>query len=640
MKKSALFLTSLILIFSGFSFAAAEDTVINSDSVQSIRTVVNFNTETIEGEIIAIAELTDGSFVGAGSTTDGASMLGYMDKRRPGDDEQTALVFKYNTDGSLVFVRTFGGNAWDRFNNIVATPDGGFIATGYTSSSSGGNLDDCGIVGLGYDSMLLMVKYDADGQVEWAKGGEKYRIHHFSNIGVNDAGEFFGMAYRIMMDSTLQIYAIRMDISGNSLLADDFVLLPEVTDVNYDIKYFEDDSFVVCGTRQIGERCYSGIVSRYDKNGHLLFTKTFAGNGSVQLDNIIATSDHEFLVVGRFYYCTSGADFAALDLELPDTEDSGGSIVLKYDLDGNLLGGDIISSNSKYGFTVALRGLSALDNGEALVQVLPPDNGSFVDPISGRSISLGTSIKTNFLYRVDADGHFQHLYRIESNDLIGVYYGIASFQRMPDGAFRIISFENNSTTSKMRVLDVVDKFFLEKAIDDAVQLESTEYTLQSWQVFMPKLESAVIVNKSPTTTQQKTNAVTKELKTAIVKLVKLNSVNSMNASSTAASPSGSSLASQGSDISGSSGNVDSSASGGSGSVDGNSGSDSTDDSGISMAGSGSQRNDSEDVSGQSSASTSKNDADDKDSNPSLIWILISIFIVLAGVATAVFWKRR
>ncbi|MHB1454888.1 MAG: hypothetical protein ACYCYM_13175 [Saccharofermentanales bacterium] len=630
MKKAALLLASVVLVLSGFTFTAAEDVDISSESVQSIRTAVSFSTESIEGEIVAVAQLKDGSFVGAGSTSDGASMLAYQDIRRPGDTEKTALVFKYATDGSLVFVRTFGGNGWDRFNNIVATPDGGFIATGYTGSTGGGNFGDCGITGVEDDSMLLLAKYDADGQVEWAKGGQKYKIHHFNNIGINDAGEFYGMAYRIMYDSSLQIYAIRMDLSGNSLLADDFVLLPEVTDVNYDIKYFEDDSFVVSGTRQVGERCYAGVVNRYDKDGHLLFAKTFSGNGSVQLDSIIPTSDNEFLVVGRFYYCTKGSDFDALSLELPDTEDSGGSIVLKYDLDGNLLGGDIMSNLSRYGNTIMLRGLAALDDGDALVQVFPGENNTFKDPISGQNIT-DSGNSTSYLYRIDADGHFQHLYHLESNDLIGVYGGIASFQRMPDGAFRIIGFENNTTSSKMCVIDVVDKFLLEKAIDDAVQLERTEYTLQSWQVFVPKLESAVIVNKSPSTNQKTTNAVTKELNTAIVKLVKLSSVNSSGNLSTAVSQIGSSMSSsQDSDISGGS---DGSTIGGNGSNESN-GINSADDSGISSTVSDYQSGNSADVTGLIAAAASLDVTGEassaKDGGSTFVWIMIGVIIIIAG----------
>ncbi|OGO87228.1 MAG: hypothetical protein A2Y15_08040 [Clostridiales bacterium GWF2_36_10] len=138
---------------------------------------MSFESEAINGEIIETIQLQDGSIVGVGSTTDGASKLSYMNQRTTGDSDNTALVFKFNANGHLVFLKTFGGDGYNRYNNALPTTDGGFIATGYSSSLSKGNFEKYNITGIA-GSVAIIVKYDNAGNVKWAKACSKYKIHH------------------------------------------------------------------------------------------------------------------------------------------------------------------------------------------------------------------------------------------------------------------------------------------------------------------------------------------------------------------------------------------------------------------------------------------------------------------------------
>ena len=79
---------------------------------------------------------------------------------------------------NLVWKKNFGGTDTDYFNSITNTPDGGFVAVGFSYPNSFGNGDWTGISGKGnYDATI--VKYDADGNVLWQK-----------NFGGSDVDQF------------------------------------------------------------------------------------------------------------------------------------------------------------------------------------------------------------------------------------------------------------------------------------------------------------------------------------------------------------------------------------------------------------------------------------------------------------------
>jgi prepilin-type N-terminal cleavage/methylation domain-containing protein len=95
----------------------------------------------------------------------------------PGESNQTILsnlgvaegyVAKYNTNGSLAWVKKIGGSGFDIFQGSAALSDGSVILTGFfqntlTIDGSAVPLTSAG----GYD--IITAKYNADGSLAWAK---------------------------------------------------------------------------------------------------------------------------------------------------------------------------------------------------------------------------------------------------------------------------------------------------------------------------------------------------------------------------------------------------------------------------------------------------------------------------------------
>ncbi|WAM33575.1 Ig-like domain-containing protein [Caldicellulosiruptor morganii] len=65
------------------------------------------------------------------STSDGGDMTGL----NKGDSD--AMIVKYNIEGKMEWKKSFGGSSGDYFNEVAITPDGGYIAVGYSYSNDG-----------------------------------------------------------------------------------------------------------------------------------------------------------------------------------------------------------------------------------------------------------------------------------------------------------------------------------------------------------------------------------------------------------------------------------------------------------------------------------------------------------------------
>lgn len=79
-----------------------------------------------------IQPTADNGFVAIGGTS---SMDGQVTGYHGGDRDVWAI--KVDHTGALVWQSTFGGSAWDQATDIHATPDGGYIFAGGTTSSDG-----------------------------------------------------------------------------------------------------------------------------------------------------------------------------------------------------------------------------------------------------------------------------------------------------------------------------------------------------------------------------------------------------------------------------------------------------------------------------------------------------------------------
>ncbi|MGE5363644.1 MAG: SBBP repeat-containing protein [Bacteroidota bacterium] len=212
-------------------------------------------------------------------------------------DEGSADIFlvKFNSDGNVLWAQSYGTAYTDRGISVVTDASGNVYMTGCFSSAQITFGTTPPIENAG-NSDVFLVKYDAAGDVLWAKSA--------GGTG-NDYGK-----------------SVAVDASGNIYVTGDYnspaiaVNSTTLTNVNS------------AGTSDI-------FLSKYDTNGNLIWAKSAGGSANDLAESVAADPLGNVYAAGNFSSKTFTADPATL---WNSTDDGTTDIfLLKYGIDGNLL---------------------------------------------------------------------------------------------------------------------------------------------------------------------------------------------------------------------------------------------------------------------------------------------------------------
>lgn len=112
---------------------------------------------------LSLIKTNDGGYIAAGYTN---SYDGDVSGNHGGVSD--AWVVKLNSVGAIEWQKCLGGTGEETFRSIIQTPDGGFLAVGYTNSNDGDVSGNHGIVD------VWVVKLNSVGSIEWQRnlGGD------------------------------------------------------------------------------------------------------------------------------------------------------------------------------------------------------------------------------------------------------------------------------------------------------------------------------------------------------------------------------------------------------------------------------------------------------------------------------------
>lgn len=234
--------------------------VTSDETASNIGVVVKYNEkgkqqwkDTISGnELVSldgIAVLKDGSVVVVGCTlaTDLTSADNYMCL-----NTVEGVIIKYSAKGERQWLKIIGGSGSDILYAVEATPDGGFVIGGKTTSKDGhfSGLSDM-------TTKAFVMKLNADGNVQW-KNCLAGTIHcAVRGLAVNSAGEVF---------ATME----------NNNTDGDFA------------------QFNLPGTRRMA------VVSKISASGKILWSKPLYESGLTNIHGVTYTDDGGCVVAGQY----------------------------------------------------------------------------------------------------------------------------------------------------------------------------------------------------------------------------------------------------------------------------------------------------------------------------------------------------
>lgn len=255
----------------------------------------------------AVDTLTDGNFViGLGTrSTDGDIQVnkGHYD----------ILLQKYTPTGSLVWSKTYGGSGSDLPVHIKATPDGGFIVLGKTTSNASGD------VGPGYGNLfdIWVIKVDASGNIQWQKTYGGSGNEDVGEIALSGDGGYYIAVHTNSSDGNLagllpagtqfefDIWLFKIDATGNIGLSK--MIGGSAVEESPSLQVSQSSIYVSFSTRSTDRDIsfpnmglHDIAVFKFNKAGTVLWKKTYGG-AAWDSPHVMAASGDGLTLTGVTY---------------------------------------------------------------------------------------------------------------------------------------------------------------------------------------------------------------------------------------------------------------------------------------------------------------------------------------------------
>ncbi|NQS99200.1 MAG: T9SS type A sorting domain-containing protein [candidate division Zixibacteria bacterium] len=328
----------------------------------------------------SVQQTSDGGYIIAGSFTYLASSL-------------DVFLIKTDSLGNPEWDRNFGGFGSDEGFSVQQTPDGGYIITGYTTSSGTGMAD------------VYLIRTGEDGDTLWTRTfGTNLDDKGFSVQPTPDGGYIITGYTTDELDSS-QVYLIKADSSGNLLWQQTFG--GSYADEGHCVQPTPDGGYIITGYTTTMLDSSNVYLIKTNPSGNPEWTQSFGGGGSDGGHSVMPITEGGYIITG---YTASGIADDGRDIYLIKTDSRGDTI-----------------------WTCAFGG-DGLDEGHS---VIPTTEGGYI--ITGYTTSGGTDSYQALVMYADSNG--DSLWNIfiggDGND------GGFSIKQSGDGGFIIAGFTDS-----------------------------------------------------------------------------------------------------------------------------------------------------------------------------------------------------
>ncbi len=303
-----------------------------------------------DDRITSIAETSDGGFVVGGRFYNSTQVRDYTLKSKGSYD---GMIIKYGkkelANPTNITAMSVGGSNNDEITSLTETSDGGFVVGGYFQGSI--QVGEYKLENKGYADGM-MIKYDANGQVEWATSVGGSSDDEISSVAETSDGGFIVGGY---LGSSIQVGEYKLENKGSS----DGMIIKYVPDEENEGKYKVEWATTVGGSsndeiKSVAETSDGGfIVGGYFSSSSIKvgnYTLTREGTSSTYYDGMIIKYVPDKSKEGEYKveWATSvGEDDYDRINAVTETSD-GGFVVGGYFYKSIQIGEDILNSKGSY----------------------------------------------------------------------------------------------------------------------------------------------------------------------------------------------------------------------------------------------------------------------------------------------------
>ena len=322
--------------------------VVRCDSVGNIVWTTSFG-GTDDDCGYSIVTTFDNGFILTGTTRSFDGDFEGMSKgvNNNGVNTDEIFVVRLDSNGKIVWKKTFGGTNQDDGKSLRITSDDGVILTGQTCSNDG-DFD-----GLNKGCDVFVMKLDSSGEIVWKKiigyssdttgGGRGNSIVVTPDSGLVVIGDYVVMTVN---QRKVDVFVVKLDYNGKVLWKKTFGGSED--DIGESINVTTDGSLVITGWSHSNNGDFVGLnrdflrpeirndifVFKLDSLGKLVWKKSFGGRSKDESYSITNNDDNSCTITGRT--SSSDGDFEGLNRR----GNSGSSgpwdlFVIRIESDGN-----------------------------------------------------------------------------------------------------------------------------------------------------------------------------------------------------------------------------------------------------------------------------------------------------------------
>ncbi len=221
---------------------------------------------------------------------------------------------------TIAYERAYGSTLADAFHAVAETPDGGYIAVGYTFGESTNPQWGYNITSERYPNAnndAIMVKFDSDAKVEWARNFGTSGVEVFEDVTVLSDGSVIAVG-RAPYDfgtgkSTVSGYIVRLDdsripdqyeeIHVGGTTGGDFIHAVEATGDGGYVIAGRTSSYNAADWNKVHNSTTTAdaFIAKYDSNGSLVFSKCFSqvSGKRTYFNDIAIDGDGNIIAVGE-----------------------------------------------------------------------------------------------------------------------------------------------------------------------------------------------------------------------------------------------------------------------------------------------------------------------------------------------------
>lgn len=232
-----------------------------------------------------IIPLADGNYLMAGETTS------------PIQKGNDGWIFKTDQDFNVIWDTKVGGFGAERFNSVIVTPEGGFLAAGRTTNDHG-------------DFRAWLVKLDSKGKVQWQR---RYRHEHWANTlrqalpAPQGGWVFSGFIKNEPHDPDPRNLWIGA-VTENGELVWDKAIGGGGSDVAYVLTQLADGNFVAAGsTTSTQSGNYDAYVVGFTATGKVLYERKHGEPSANEIvRGIVPYKQHGYVLSGNYEVKATG----------------------------------------------------------------------------------------------------------------------------------------------------------------------------------------------------------------------------------------------------------------------------------------------------------------------------------------------